>query len=142
MLDVMEIMKRIPHRYPFLLVDRILEINSEEKSIRGIKNVTINEEFFNGHFPGHPIMPGVLIVEGLAQCLGVLVMEGQEGKVPYFAALENIKFKHPVRPGDQLVYEAKVDKLRGNIVKASGVAKVDGKVVTEASFTFSIANKE
>lgn len=141
MLDTLEIMKRIPHRYPFLLVDRILEINSEERSIVGIKNVTINEQFFNGHFPGHPIMPGVLIVEGLAQCLGVLVMEGVENKVPYFAALENIKFKAPVKPGDQLVYEAKVDKQRGNIIKASGVAKVDGKVVTEASFTFSIADK-
>lgn len=141
MLDIMQIMERIPHRYPFLLVDRILEINTEEKSIRGLKNVTMNEEFFQGHFPGHPIMPGVLIVEGLAQCLGVLVMEGVTGKVPYFAALENIKFKQPVRPGDQLVYEAKVDKMRGNIVKASGVAKVDGKVVTEASFTFSIADK-
>ena len=141
MLDTLEIMKRIPHRYPFLLVDRILEINSEERSIVGIKNVTINEQFFNGHFPGHPIMPGVLIVEGLAQCLGVLVMEGVENKVPYFAALENIKFKAPVKPGDQLVYEAKVDKQRGNIIKASGVAKVDGKIVTEASFTFSIADK-
>lgn len=141
MLDTLEIMKRIPHRYPFLLVDRILEINNEERSIVGIKNVTINEQFFNGHFPGHPIMPGVLIVEGLAQCLGVLVMEGVENKVPYFAALENIKFKAPVKPGDQLVYEAKVDKQRGHIIKASGVAKVDGKIVTEASFTFSIADK-
>ncbi|MGL4533965.1 MAG: 3-hydroxyacyl-ACP dehydratase FabZ [Fusobacteriaceae bacterium] len=141
MLDTLEIMKRIPHRYPFLLVDRILEINVEERSIKGLKNVTINEQFFNGHFPGHPIMPGVLIVEGLAQCLGVLVMDGIENKVPYFAALENIKFKAPVKPGDQLVYEAKVDKQRGNIIKASGVAKVDGKIVTEASFTFSIADK-
>ncbi|MGL5124678.1 MAG: 3-hydroxyacyl-ACP dehydratase FabZ [Fusobacteriaceae bacterium] len=141
MLDTLEIMKRIPHRYPFLLVDRILEINVEERSIKGLKNVTINEQFFNGHFPGHPIMPGVLIVEGLAQCLGVLVMDGIENKVPYFAALENIKFKAPVKPGDQLIYEAKVDKQRGNIIKASGVAKVDGKIVTEASFTFSIADK-
>ncbi|MGL4688252.1 MAG: 3-hydroxyacyl-ACP dehydratase FabZ [Fusobacteriaceae bacterium] len=141
MLNIMEIMDRIPHRYPFLLVDRILEMNTEEKTIVGLKNVTINEEFFNGHFPGHPIMPGVLIVEGLAQCLGVLVMEGVVGKVPYFAALDGIKFKAPVRPGDQLIYEAKVEKMRGAIVKGSGVAKVDGKVVAEASFTFSIANK-
>lgn len=141
MLDIMEIMKRIPHRYPFLLVDRIIEMDIEARTIVGLKNVTINENFFNGHFPGHPIMPGVLIVEGLAQCLGVLVMDGLENKVPYFAALENIKFKSPVRPGDQIIYEAKVDKQRGNIVKASGVAKVDGKIVTEASFTFSIADK-
>ncbi|ERT69669.1 MULTISPECIES: 3-hydroxyacyl-ACP dehydratase FabZ [Cetobacterium] len=141
MLDVMEIMKRIPHRYPFLLVDRVLEMDKEAQKIRGLKNVTVNEEFFNGHFPGHPIMPGVLIVEGMAQCLGVLVLDDTEGKVPYFAAIENVKFKAPVRPGDQLIYEVQVDKLRRNIVKATGVAKVDDKVVTEASFTFTIMEK-
>lgn len=141
MLDVMEIMKRIPHRYPFLLVDRVLEMDKDAQKIRGLKNVTVNEEFFNGHFPGHPIMPGVLIVEGMAQCLGVLVLDDTEGKVPYFAAIENVKFKAPVRPGDQLIYEVQVDKLRRNIVKATGVAKVDGKVVTEASFTFTIMEK-
>ncbi|MGL5277678.1 MAG: 3-hydroxyacyl-ACP dehydratase FabZ [Cetobacterium sp.] len=141
MLDVMEIMKRIPHRYPFLLVDRVLEMDKEAQKIRGLKNVTVNEEFFNGHFPGHPIMPGVLVVEGMAQCLGVLVLDDTEGKVPYFAAIENVKFKAPVRPGDQLIYEVQVDKLRRNIVKATGVAKVDGKVVTEASFTFTIMEK-
>ena len=141
MLDVMEIMKRIPHRYPFLLVDRVLEMDKEAQKIRGLKNVTVNEEFFNGHFPGHPIMPGVLIVEGMAQCLGVLVLDDTEGKVPYFAAIENVKFKAPVRPGDQLIYELQVDKLRRNIVKATGVAKVDDKVVTEASFTFTIMEK-
>ncbi|MGL4867728.1 MAG: 3-hydroxyacyl-ACP dehydratase FabZ, partial [Cetobacterium sp.] len=95
MLDVMEIMKRIPHRYPFLLVDRILEMDKEALKIVGLKNVTINEEFFNGHFPGHPIMPGVLIVEGIAQCLGVLVLDDTGEKVPYFAAIENVKFKAP-----------------------------------------------
>ncbi|MGL4999744.1 MAG: 3-hydroxyacyl-ACP dehydratase FabZ [Cetobacterium sp.] len=141
MLDVMEIMKRIPHRYPFLLVDRILELDKEEQKIVGLKNVTINEEFFNGHFPGHPIMPGVLIVEGIAQCLGVLVLDDTGEKVPYFAAIENVKFKAPVRPGDQLIYEVQVNKLRRNIVKATGVAKVDGKVVTEVSFTFTIMEK-
>ncbi len=141
MLNVMEIMERIPHRYPFLLVDKIAEMDTEAMTIKGIKNVTINEDFFNGHFPGHPIMPGVLIVEGLAQCLGVLVMEPNCGKVPYFAAIEGVKFKAPVRPGDQLVYEAKVEKMRRSIIKATGVAKVDGKVVTEASFTFTIMEK-
>ena len=141
MLDVMEIMKRIPHRYPFLLVDRVLEMDKEVQKIRGLKNVTVNEEFFNGHFPGHPIMPGVLIVEGMAQCLGVLVLDDTEGKVPYFAAIEGVKFKAPVRPGDQLIYEVQVDKIRRNIVKATGVAKVDDKVVTEASFTFTIMEK-
>lgn len=141
MLNTLEIMKRIPHRYPFLLVDRILEMDKENQKIVGIKNVTINEEFFNGHFPGHPIMPGVLIVEGMAQCLGVLVLDETEGKVPYFAAIDSVKFKAPVRPGDQIVYEVGVDKIRRNIVKATGVAKVDGKVVTEAAFTFTIMEK-
>ncbi|WP_314347825.1 3-hydroxyacyl-ACP dehydratase FabZ [Fusobacterium massiliense] len=141
MLDILEIMKRIPHRYPFLLVDRILEMNKEEQSIKGKKNVTMNEEFFNGHFPGHPIMPGVLIVEGMAQCLGVLVMEGVEGKVPYFAAIDNTKFKNPVRPGDTLIYDVKVDKIKRNFVKATGKAYVDDVVVAEASFTFVIADQ-
>lgn len=141
MLDTMEIMKRIPHRYPFLLVDRIVEMDKENNKIVGLKNVTINEQFFNGHFPGHPIMPGVLVVEGIAQCLGVLVLDNIEGKVPYFAAIESVKFKLPVRPGDQLIYEVQVDKIRRNIVKATGVAKVDGKIATEASFTFTIMDK-
>ena len=141
MLDILEIMKRIPHRYPFLLVDRILEMNKEEQSIKGKKNVTMNEEFFNGHFPGHPTMPGVLIVEGMAQCLGVLVMEGVEGKVPYFAAIDNTKFKNPVRPGDTLIYDVKVDKIKRNFVKATGKAYVDDAVVAEASFTFVIADQ-
>lgn len=141
MYNVLEIMERIPHRYPFLLVDRILELNKEEQSIKGKKNVTINEEFFNGHFPNHPIMPGVLIVEGMAQCLGVLVLEGIEGKIPYFAAVESAKFKLPVRPGDTLIYNVKVDKIKRNIVKAAGVAMVDDKIVAEASFTFAITDK-
>ena len=140
-MDVLQIMERIPHRYPFLLVDRITEVNKEEKTIRGIKNVTVNEQFFNGHFPRHPIMPGVLIVEGMAQCLGVLVMEDYPGKIPMFAGIESAKFKAPVVPGDQLVYETKIERLKMKIVKASGVAKVDGRVVCEATFTFCIADK-
>ncbi|WP_300358857.1 3-hydroxyacyl-ACP dehydratase FabZ [Fusobacterium sp.] len=146
MLDTLEIMKRIPHRYPFLLVDRILEIDLENQKIKGLKNVTVNEEYFNGHFPGHPIVPGVIIVEGIAQCLGVLVFEQQGGegenpKVPYFAAIENVKFKSPVRPGDQIIYEAQIEKQKRNIVKANGTATVDGKVVAEVKFTFSIMDK-
>jgi len=105
-----------------------------------LDNMTMNEEFFNGHFPGHPIMPGVLIVEGMAQCLGVLVMEGTPGKVPYFAAIDNTKFKNPVRPGDTLIYDVKVDKVKRNFVKASGKVYVDDAVVAEASFTFVIAD--
>ena len=145
MLDTLEIMKRIPHRYPFLLVDRIFELDTENQKVVGLKNVTVNENYFNGHFPGHPIVPGVIIVEGIAQCLGVLVFEQQgdeeHPKVPYFAAIENVKFKAPVRPGDQLIYEAQIEKQKRNIVKANGLAKVDGKVVAEVKFTFSIMDK-
>lgn len=141
MLDILQIMERIPHRYPFLLVDRILEMDIEKQRVVGRKNVTMNEQFFQGHFPGHPIMPGVLIVEGMAQCLGVLVMEGQVNKVPYFAAIDGVKFKQPVKPGDTITYEVQVEKIRRNIVKASGIAFVDGVKVTEASFTFCIADK-
>ena len=141
MLDVLEIMKKIPHRYPFLLVDRILEINEEAQVIKGLKNVTINEEFFQGHFPGHPIMPGVLIVEGMAQCLGVLVMNGTEDKVPYFVGVEKAKFKNPIKPGDQIIYEVGVEKVKRNFVKAQGKAYVDGKVACEAEFTFCIMDK-
>ena len=129
MLDTLEIMKRIPHRYPFLLVDRILEVNKEEQKIKGLKNVTINEEFFNGHFPGHPIMPGVL------------VMDGVEGKVPYFVGVESAKFKSPIKPGDQVIYEVEVEKIKRNFVKAHGVAKVDGVLACEATFTFCITDK-
>lgn len=120
MLDILEIMKRIPHRYPFLLVDRILEMDRENQTIKGKKNVTMNEEFFNGHFPGHPVMPGVLVIEGMAQCLGVLVMESALGKVPYFAAIENTKFRNPVRPGDTLIYDVKVDKVKEILLKHQG----------------------
>jgi len=139
MLDILEIMKRIPHRYPFLLVDRVIEKNGTD-SLVAIKNLTMNEEFFNGHFPSHPVMPGVLVIEGMAQCLGVLVMESALGKVPYFAAIENTKFRNPVKPGDTLIYDVKVDKIKRNFVKASGKTYVDDTVVAEASFTFVIAD--
>ena len=144
-LDILGIMERIPHRYPFLLVDRITDLNLETETIVGLKNVSMNEAQFAGHFPGHPILPGVLILEGLAQCLGVLVFEkyrdGSNTKVPYFAAVEGAKFRAPVTPGDQMIYEAKIEKERRNIIKGSGIVKVDGKVVAEAKFTFSIMEK-
>ncbi|MBI5100241.1 MAG: 3-hydroxyacyl-ACP dehydratase FabZ, partial [Nitrospirae bacterium] len=132
MLPVTEIIKSIPHRYPFLLVDRVLDLKPLE-FIKGIKNVTINEAFFQGHFPGQPIMPGVLLVEAMAQVAGVLAnRSGIEGKSTYFMSIENAKFRRPVVPGDQLVFEVKVLKNRGNVWKFSGTTKVDDKIVAEA----------
>jgi UDP-3-O-[3-hydroxymyristoyl] N-acetylglucosamine deacetylase/3-hydroxyacyl-[acyl-carrier-protein] dehydratase len=129
-----DIIKVLPHRYPFLLVDRVLEVE-ERKRIVGIKNVTINEPFFQGHFPGDPIMPGVLIIEAMAQVGGVLLMgivDDPANKVVYFMSIEKIKFRRPVRPGDQLRLELEMKQIRGNVCRMSGVAKVDGKVVCEA----------
>ncbi|MGV3709829.1 MAG: UDP-3-O-acyl-N-acetylglucosamine deacetylase [Gemmatimonas sp.] len=133
-LTVEEIMKVLPHRYPFLLVDRILEIE-EKTRIVGLKNVTINEPFFQGHFPGHPIMPGVLIIEAMAQVGGMLLMGSvpdPANKVVYFMSLDNVKFRRPVKPGDQLRIEVDVLQFRGTVCRLRGVAKVDGEVVTEA----------
>ena len=139
-MDIKEIMETIPHRQPFLLIDRIEELEPGKRAV-GKKCVSYNEPFFNGHFPGHPIMPGVLIVEGMAQCLGVLVMDGVEGKVPYFVGVESAKFKSPIKPGDQVIYEVEVEKIKRNFVKAHGVAKVDGVLACEATFTFCITDK-
>lgn len=134
-LSIQDIMKHLPHRYPFLLVDRILEYVPDQ-SITGLKNVTINEPFFQGHFPGTPIMPGVLIVEAMAQVGGVFAMlttpDKKEGTLMYFMGLDQVKFRKPVVPGDQLVIEVEVIKKRGKVLKFSGKAKVDGQVVTEA----------
>ena len=133
-LGIEEIMKVLPHRYPFLLVDRVLEIDPG-KRIVGIKNVTINEPFFQGHFPGHPIMPGVLIIEAMAQVGGMLLMGAvpdPDKKVVYFTSLNNVKWRRPVRPGDQLRFELELLQVRGMMCKMQGVAKVDGEVVAEA----------
>lgn len=133
-LEIEDIMKILPHRYPFLLVDRIIEME-EKKRIVGIKNVSINEPFFQGHFPGHPIMPGVLIVEAMAQVGGVLLMgtvDDAASKVVYFMSIDRIKFRKPVRPGDQLRLEVELVQLRGSTCRIAGVAKVDGAVVCEA----------
>ena len=133
-LGIEEIMKVLPHRYPFLLVDRILEME-EGKRVVGIKNVTINEPFFQGHFPGHPIMPGVLIVEAMAQVGGMLMLasiQEPDSKVVYFTSLDNVKFRRPVKPGDQLRFELDVVQVRGPLCKVHGVARVDGEVVCEA----------
>jgi UDP-3-O-[3-hydroxymyristoyl] N-acetylglucosamine deacetylase / 3-hydroxyacyl-[acyl-carrier-protein] dehydratase len=133
-LGIEEIMKVLPHRYPFLLVDRILEMEGGKRVV-GLKNVTINEPFFEGHFPGHPIMPGVLIIEAMAQVGGMLLLgslEDPDTKVVYFMSLDNVKFRRPVKPGDQLRFELDLTQIRGMVCKMRGVAKVDGEVVAEA----------
>jgi UDP-3-O-[3-hydroxymyristoyl] N-acetylglucosamine deacetylase/3-hydroxyacyl-[acyl-carrier-protein] dehydratase len=138
-----DIMRVLPHRYPFLLVDRILEIE-ENKRVVGIKNVTINEPFFQGHFPGHPIMPGVLIVEAMAQVGGMLLlgpMEDPESKVVYFMSLDNVRFRKPVKPGDQIIFEVEIIQIRGKIAKTRGVARVDGEVVAEAEMAAMVRDK-
>ncbi len=142
-LDIDEIMRVLPHRYPFLLVDRVLEIEAG-KRIVGLKNVTINEPFFQGHFPGHPIMPGVLIIEAMAQVGGMLLMGAvpdPESKVVYFTSLNNVKWRRPVKPGDQLRFELELQQIRGMMCKMSGVAKVDGEVVAEAEMGAMVRDK-
>ncbi|MEO8195034.1 MAG: bifunctional UDP-3-O-[3-hydroxymyristoyl] N-acetylglucosamine deacetylase/3-hydroxyacyl-ACP dehydratase [Gemmatimonadales bacterium] len=138
-----EIMRVLPHRYPFLLVDRILEIE-ENKRVVGIKNVTINEPFFQGHFPGHPIMPGVLIVEAMAQVGGMLLLGGlkePDTKIVYFMSLDNVRFRKPVKPGDQIVFEVEIIQIRGKIAKTRGVARVDGEVVAEADMAAMVRDR-
>ncbi len=142
-MDVAKIQELLPHRYPFLLVDRILEVQGNQKII-GLKNVTINEPFFQGHFPGHPIMPGVLIVEAMAQTGGLLLMERvteRENKVVYFMAMDAVKFRKPVVPGDQLRMEVEMLQFRGKIARMKGVATVDGQVVTEAEMMACVVDK-
>jgi UDP-3-O-[3-hydroxymyristoyl] N-acetylglucosamine deacetylase/3-hydroxyacyl-[acyl-carrier-protein] dehydratase len=132
-MGIEDIMKVLPHRYPFLLVDRILERTA--KRVVGIKNVTINEPFFAGHFPGHPIMPGVLIIEAMAQAGGMLLMgaiEDPQSKVVYFTSLNDVKWRRPVKPGDQLRFELDLLQVRGTMARMKGVAKVDGEIVAEA----------
>ena len=142
--DIQKIMSLLPHRYPFLLVDRILEVVPDEKIV-ALKNVTINEPFFQGHFPGSPIMPGVLIIEAMAQAGGVLVFtslpEKKHGAPIYFMGIDKVKFRKPVLPGDQLILEIKILRQRTKAVKMSGTAFVDEKVVAEAEFMASIGEK-
>ena len=142
--DIAQIMAAIPHRYPFLLVDRMVEVVRGESAV-GIKNVTFNEPFFQGHFPQAPVMPGVLIVESMAQTAGVLVVEtlGEHarGKLVYFMTIENAKFRKPVVPGDQLRIHVKKERARGNIWKFNAEAKVDGKVVAEATYSAMIMDR-
>lgn len=142
MMTVTDIMKLLPHRYPFLLVDKILELEPGVSAV-GIKNVTINEPFFMGHFPDQPIMPGVLVIEAMAQVAGVMAFHsGVEGKSVYFMSIDNAKFRRPIVPGDQVRMEIKVLKQRGNVWKFSGTATVDGKPVSEAEFTAMVSDRE
>lgn len=140
-MDIREIMNYLPHRYPFLLVDRIVELVPGQK-VTGLKNVTINEPFFQGHFPGTPIMPGVLILEAMAQAGGVLAIaslpDKEQGSLMYFMGLDQVKFRKPVVPGDQLILELEVLKQRAKIMKLAGTAKVDGQVVAEAQLMATI----
>ena len=137
-MNIEELMKMLPHRYPFLMVDRILKMVGN--TIVGVKNVTMNEPYFPGHFPGHPIMPGVLQLEAMAQVAGVLLLKiiKAANQVAYFMAADNVKWRRPVVPGDVLVIEIELTKARGKIGKAKGVCKVDGEIVSEADVTFML----
>lgn len=139
MLDINEIQKILPHRYPFLLVDRIIEIEDGKKAV-GLKNVSVNEGFFQGHFPGYPVMPGVLLIEAMAQvgAVAILRMPEYQGKIAFFAGIDNVRFRKQVVPGDQLRIEVELLKLRGRIGKGRGVVTVDGAVAAEGEFMFAI----
>ena len=140
-IDVKGIMAILPHRYPFLLVDRIVELE-QGKSITGIKNVTMNEPFFQGHFPGEPVMPGVLILEAMAQVGSILAsLSDQEmvGRLAFFAGVDKARFRRIVRPGDQLVLKLEMLKQKGRVIKVAGQALVDGQLATEAELMASFA---
>jgi 3-hydroxyacyl-[acyl-carrier-protein] dehydratase len=142
-LDIQEIEKLLPHRYPFLLVDRILEL--EDMRVVGIKNVTINEPHFTGHFPGYPVMPGVLIIEAMAQVAGVLVLSkipDREKKLVFLATVEEAKFRKPVFPGDQLRLEVNILRLKPSVAKMHCEATVDGVRVAEADLVCTLADRE
>lgn len=144
-LDIQGIMERIPHRYPFLMIEQIQDIVLGQSAV-GIKNVSVNEPHFQGHFPDQPVMPGVLIVEAMAQTAAVLVMEtlghNAHGKIVYFMTIENARFRRPVKPGDRLEIHVKKQHHRGQVWKFSGEAKVGGKVAAQASYSAMIVDSE
>jgi len=136
MMDIQYILKQLPHRYPFLLVDKVVELERNQR-IRAVKNVTFNEPFFMGHFPGRPVMPGVLILEALAQAAGLLAFDAMaqvpdENNIYYFVGIDGARFKHPVVPGDQLILDITIDRVRGGMWKFNGVGRVGEEVAAEA----------
>lgn len=144
LVDIARIMHAIPHRYPFLLIDRVVDVVRDVSAV-GVKNVSVNESFFQGHFPQHPVMPGVLVIESMAQTAAVLVVEtlGPEaaGKVVYFMSIEHAKFRRPVVPGDQLRIHVIKERNRGNVWKFHAIARVDGVSVAEATYAAMIMDK-
>ncbi len=149
-IEINEILVYLPHRYPFVLIDRVLDYQLGE-TITAIKNVTINELYFAGHFPNHPVMPGVLILESMAQTMGILVFKTMEsqgvrrsgnGEIFYFAGIDKVRFKHPVVPGDQLILEVKITRQKGGIIKASAIAKVEENVVCTADLMIAYKGGE
>jgi 3-hydroxyacyl-[acyl-carrier-protein] dehydratase len=143
MLDIHAILKRLPHRYPFLMVDRVLELEPGGTCI-AIKNVTANEPHFQGHWPENPMMPGVLVLEAMAQVGAICVLScpENEGQLAVFAGLDGVRFRQQVMPGDQVVIEVEILRIKRNIGKARGIARVDGKVVCEGEFTFAFIDPE
>jgi beta-hydroxyacyl-ACP dehydratase FabZ len=143
--DIQKIIELLPHRYPFLLVDRVIELVPDDR-ITALKNVTINEPFFPGHFPGQPVMPGVLIIEAMAQAGGLLAFESgsgsNRGKLIYFMGMDKVRFRKPVIPGDQLILEAKILKWRSKVAKMSGTASVDNQLVAEAELMASFGERK
>jgi len=143
-LNIDDIMRYLPHRYPFLLIDRVLAFE-KEKSIRALKNVSINEPQFTGHFPGHPVMPGVLLIEAMAQAGGILAFQSVDDDreyLVYFTGIDGVRFRRPVRPGDQVIFEMTCLRRRGFLWKLKGEAFVDGKLVCEGTLTATLVAKE